>query len=141
MPRSSALLAPVLLLLLAAACSSDEDPGTITEPPPTSTIKTETFAGVLTTNGATTFPFAVTGVGTISAELTSLSPDSTKPVGMSLGTWNGTVCQVVLPNDAAIQGSTVTGESRTAGNFCVRIYDAAGTVTTPQTYGIEVTHQ
>lgn len=135
------VLPPVVLSLIMIGCGNgNTETPTTTEPAPSTTSK-DTFSGVLTLNGATTHPFTVTGVGFMSAVLTTLSPDATKPVGLSMGTWNGRTCQVVIPNDASIQGSVVVGQSTTAGNFCVRIYDAAGTVVQPQTYTIEVTHQ
>ena len=130
MHRSIPRLAPLAaLLLFVSGCSGSGNLDSGTTPAPTSTTtKIETFTGVLTRNGAASFPFTVTGVGTVSAQLTSLTPDATVPVGLMLGTWNGSICQMVLPNDAAIQGSVVIGQSVTAGNFCTRIYDAAGTV-------------
>ena len=140
MQRLVRRLAPLAVVLLAVSgCSGSDDP-IPTEPGPTPVIKNETFTGILTLNGAATFPFTVVGVGTTTATLTSLTPDSAKPVGLSLGTWNGSVCQVVLANDASIQGSFVVGQSTTPGNFCARISDAAGTVVAPQTYVIDVAH-
>jgi len=68
-------------------------------------------------------------------------PDATKPVGLSLGTWNGSICQIVLDNPNSVQGSLVIGASSATGSFCVRIYDAAGTVVNPQMYTIDVQHQ
>ena len=102
---------------------------------------TESFAGTLTLNGAVTHPFTVARTGGITVQLVSLQPDFTKPVGVSLGTWNGSICQIVLANDASIQGSLVVGSASAVGDFCVRIYDASGTVIQPQTYTLEVDHQ
>ena len=82
----------------------------------------------------------VTATGNITAQLVTLSPDSTKPVGLALGTWNGSICQITLPNDNSVQGSVTVGTASAVGDFCVRIYDAAGTVDQPQTYTIEVDH-
>ncbi len=134
------LLPLVALALAASACGGNSDTTTTTPAPSTATV-TETFTGTLTTNGAITHPFTVTGVGSVNAVLTTLTPDTTKPVGLSMGTWNGSICQILLANDASIQGSVVIGQATTSGNFCVRIYDASGTVAQPQTYTIEVTHQ
>jgi hypothetical protein len=75
----------------------------------------------------------------MTAQIVDLQPDGQSPVGISLGTWNGSICQIVLANDVAIQGSVVLGATNTAGDFCVRIYDAAGSVAREQTYVIEVT--
>jgi hypothetical protein len=124
--------------LIMIGCGNSEDDSTVAPPPPTIT---ETFTGTLTLNGAASYPFTVTGSGGIEAQLTTLTPDSTKPVGLSLGTWNGSICQSTLFHDNAVQGSVVDGSTTTTGSFCVRIYDAAGTVVDPQTYTISVFHQ
>jgi hypothetical protein len=82
----------------------------------------------------------VTATGDITAQITTLTPDSTALVGLSLGTWNGSICQIVLDHPSATQGQVVVGVASAPGDFCVRIYDAAGTVVQPQTYTIDVFH-
>ena len=131
------MVAASLALLVMGGCGGSSDDSVVAPPPPT---LSETFSGTLTLNGATTFFFAVTGAGTITAQLTTLSPDSTRPVGLGLGTWNGSICQITLPNDNSVQGSVTVGAASAPGSFCVRIYDAAGTVVAPQTYAIDVFH-
>lgn len=126
------------LSLLASGCGSGTDTTTTA---PTPTTLTDTFIGTLTLNGSAAFPFTVTGSGNITAQLTSLAPDAARPVGISLGTWNGSICQIVLDLPAAIQGSLVVGTTSTTGSFCVRIYDSAGTVVQPENYVIDVSHQ
>ncbi len=128
----------VALSLLVTGCG--DNPSTVA-PEPTAGTVTNTYSGILTKNGAFTHPFTVTGIGGISAQLVSLAPDSIVPVGMGIGTWNGSSCQIVLANDVTIQGSVVVGEASAPGDFCVRIYDAAGTVSEPRTYTVEVTHR
>ena len=135
----SCVILIVALSLLVTGCG--DDPITTVAPAPTPGTLTFTYSGILTKNGAFTHPFTVTGIGGISAQLVSLAPDSIVPVGMGIGTWNGSSCLIVLANDASIQGSVVIGAASTAGEFCVRIYDAAGTVSEPQTYTVEVTHR
>jgi hypothetical protein len=49
------------------------------------------------------------------------------------------VCQIILANDNATQNITVIGEARSAGNFCVRIYDV-GKPTGLTGYRLTVTH-
>ena len=135
----------VLLALLAAVatgCGGGDNSGdTPTTPAPTTV--TDTFTGVLTLNGAATYPFTVAAPGGITAQLVSLQPDADAPVGLSLGTWNGSICTVPpgLFNDKTKQGDVVVGQTQTVGDFCVRIYDAGGTVVNPETYIIEVSHQ
>lgn len=142
MHRFTPRLLLVALAVVAGGCGSGAASSGDT-PTTASTTLTHSFTGILTLNGATTYPFSVTAAGGITAQLTSLQPDQLKPVGLSLGTWNGSVCQVPpgLFNDKAIQGSVVIGETQTVGDFCVRIYDAAGTVVDPETYVIEVSHR
>jgi len=134
----------VVLVALAIAASGCGGSGTTaTTPAPATTSVIDTFTGTLTLHGAATYSFTVVAVGTINVQLTSLLPDSAMPVGLSIGTWNGSICTVPPGtfNDQSIQGSVVVGQTQTVGDFCVRIYDAAGTVTTPETYVIEVSHQ
>ena len=130
-------LAPLVVLsLIVSGCGNNN-----TVAPAATTAVTDSFTGTVTHNGATTYSFTATGVGSITAVLTTLTPDSAQPVGLSLGTWNGSICQIVLADDASIQGTQVLGNSSATGSFCVRIYDAGGTVVQPETYTIDVTHQ
>src|SRR5262249_22315118 len=96
----------LLLPLLAVACGDSNASVVTTAPTP---AVTESFTGTLTIRGASTFPFAVQTSGAVTATLISIAPDTTSIVGLSLGTWNGSLCQVVLANDQALQGSTVVG--------------------------------
>jgi hypothetical protein len=129
------------LLALAIATSAwacgSETPTTPSTTPPVPT--TETFSGDLSRNGATTHPFTVTGAGTVTSTLTTVSPDSTLSIGMSLGTWNGTSCQIILANDRAVQGIVLTGSAGGAGALCVRLYDI-GQLTTTVTYSVTIVH-
>jgi len=137
------LLAQLLLLALAvtaAACSDDNATSVTTPVAPTGSSITETFAGTLNTNGAASFPFASTTSGSISASLTTFTPDTTLQIGLWIGVWDGARCSSGVANDKAIQGTTVTGFATTSGNWCVRIYDATGTVTQVENYQIDVTH-
>lgn len=127
---------PLAIALAAAACG-DDTPTTPTVPTPVAL--TDTFSGSLNQNGAATHPFLVGSSGAINTTLTTVGPDSAVVVGMSLGTWNGNACQIVLAKDNAVQGSTVLGAATSAGNFCVRIYDV-GNLTGPITYQIDVQH-
>ena len=66
----------------------------ITEPP---------FTGTLKVNGAATYPFTATSAGTITATLASITPDASVAIGLSIGTWTGSACQIVIANDNATQ--------------------------------------
>jgi hypothetical protein len=126
----------MVLAVGAAACGSDL-PTTPTPTPPVTV--TDTFAGTLNRNGAASYSFTTASSGSVTAALTTLAPDSTLIVGLSLGTWNGFACQIVLANDKATQTSTVVGTASAAGSLCVRVYDV-GNVGDPTTYEIQVTH-
>ena len=71
--------------------------------------------------------------------LTAIDPAGSPVFGVSLGTWNGTACQVVIANDAAALNATVTGNVTAATSLCARVYDA-GKLTDPLTYTITVVH-
>jgi hypothetical protein len=133
-PLRGALWIVCAASLAGAACS--EDVTTPTQPEPVSV--TETFSGTLTPNKAESWPFS-SSRGTVAATLTTVSPDNTQIVGLSLGTWNGLSCAIVLANDKATQGSTITGSVNGTGSLCVRLYDV-GTIGDPITYEVRVVH-
>jgi hypothetical protein len=138
MLQSRTFRALLLLAPLAAGCGGDDSPTTPTAPTPVAV--TETFSGTLTPNGGRTHEFVVQQAGQISAKLTALAPDNAITIGLSLGTWNGAVCQAILPNDKAALNTTVTGNAQNTGFFCARVYDAAGSLTASTDYTIDVTH-
>ena len=127
-----------MLVSLTVACGNDPV-ATPTGPTTAPVGATETFAGTMNRNGADTHPFT-TRPGTVTATLTTLSPNSTAIVGLSLGTWNGVACQTVIANDRATQGIAVVGTASGAGNLCVRLYDAGGSLTEPASYEVLVVH-
>jgi len=143
MPSSTPYSAIVRLILVAgsafaaAACGSN----TITNPtpgtPPTSI--TESYSATVTVNGANTQPFSVSTIGTVTVKLSALSPNDTVTVGVSLGTWNGATCTLIITNDAAVLNTTVTGTAQTIGQFCARVYDV-GKLTAATDYTIDITH-
>jgi hypothetical protein len=137
MLRSFTFRALLLLAPLAAACGGDDVTDTPTAPTPVAV--TEQFPGDLNPNGGRTHPFIVQQAGSVSARLSALGPDDTLTIGLSLGTWNGQVCQIILANDAAPLNATVTGTAQQTGQFCVRVYDV-GKLTDAITYTIDVTH-
>ena len=130
------MLTLVVCAAAAAACSNNTTTAPTT--PTVSTI-TDTYSGTLNQNGAASFTFTTSQSGNIQATLTALAPDSAVLVGLSLGTWNGTSCQIVLANDKATQFSSITGTVSSSGSLCVRIYDV-GKIVDPTTYEIQVIH-
>jgi len=133
-------LVTFLMLLAAttlAGCGSDNDlPETPTQPTPVQI--TESFGGNLNVNGARTHSFVVDRAGTVTAQLKALS-DQTATIGVSLGTYNGSACAILLSKTDAVLNSTVTGTAQSTGQFCVWLNDV-GKLTTGVDYTIEVTH-
>jgi hypothetical protein len=135
----------ILALAALGAAGCDDDVETPTTPtPPTSSV-TESFSGTVSRNGATTFPFSVGGNGQVTATLATFAAASgTLPdgsvIGISLGNWNGTTCQIVLANDKAIQGTFVTGTMSRSGDLCLRVYDSTGELATTATFKVDVVH-
>ena len=131
------ILAPALVAaVMAAGCGDDP----VTEPETETPVAlTETFSGTVTVNGAFTHPFTVTRAGSVSVQVTALSPDDTVTLGLALGTWSGIACQVVIANDIAKLSSTVLGTATAPGSLCVRIYDVGG-FTTAINYDVKVDH-
>jgi hypothetical protein len=138
-PSLCGALCLTVAMLGAAGC--DDNTGTppivptpveITEPP---------FTGTLTINGGVTQSFSVNGTGTVTAILDSLTPnpDNSVVIGVQLGTWNGTSCQIVLTNDNAGVGSGVAGQANAAGSLCARVYDV-GRLTEPVTFSLTIKH-
>ena len=153
MLRLSAHLLFVLTLGFSLiACDSGNDPGLPTAPTTPRCSQTdltgctsETFTGTVNQNGGETHNFTSSASGTVTATLTTLGPDSTATIGMSLGTvtaiGTGTQCQAVLTNDLSTQGTVIIGGVSALGSLCVRAYDT-GTITaaTPFTYEITILH-
>jgi hypothetical protein len=138
MHRFKSRLLPLAALLFVVSCGGEED--TPTTPPP-APRDPDSFSGVLAQNGVVIHPFTVTGPSQVTAQLVSLTPNADKVIGMSLGTWNGSICQIVLDNAATKQGDVVEGATQTVGEFCLRVYDPNGSVVPAQLYVVLVHHQ
>ena len=131
---------PFLVVLALTAACDDSTPDTTTPTSPSGAITTETFEGTLIRNGATTFTLTTASSGTVTATLVSIAPDTTIPIGFSLGTWNGTACSTSgIFNDNALAGSTILGSVSAAASLCVRTYDV-GKITSAVTFKIEISH-
>jgi len=138
MRRSIACGFVCVLAALAAACNNGTK---VTSPTPT--IVTETFAGILTPNGAVTHTFTTQTAGPIQAALTAVAPDATKSIGFSMGTYNTTtnVCQIVLDNQIALPGALLQGNGSTAATYCIRVYDTGNVTSDVEfSYGLTVAH-
>jgi hypothetical protein len=114
------------MLLCACAALAGACGRTTTVPTPTVIPITETFTGTINPAGTNLHSVvaALTG-GPITATLTVVSPDETKTLGFSLGTYNPTlnICTVVFDNPAALPGAVFKASAATAGFYCTRVYD------------------
>jgi len=127
---------PLALALLAAgACGSDSTSGP-TLPDPVQV--TESFTGTLTVNGSAVHVFVVERAGAVSAQVTEISTKGAT-FGLSLGTWSGVGCQLIIASASSQEGTLVAGTAQTVGNFCVYLNDN-GTLTAPLDYALTVTH-
>jgi hypothetical protein len=131
-----ALWVPCLVAALATACGGVGD---LPTDGPTITPTTENFAGSISKNGVALFTFSEVVSGTITATLTTLSPQTDISVSFSIGTWDGATCSVGVSNDAAVVNSTLTGEAA-PGAFCVRITDSSGKISDKENVGVTVVH-
>jgi hypothetical protein len=136
MPRSvQSLVTAVCALALATSCNP-----TLPTTPTTPTPLTEAFTALLTTNGAVVFPFAEVTAGTVTATLTTISPDAGLTLSVDLGTWNGANCTIVVTTNPAVQGASVTAMANGAGSLCARVSDANGAVTSTESVTVTVMH-
>ncbi|MDP2319119.1 MAG: hypothetical protein Q8O42_07275 [Acidobacteriota bacterium] len=137
--RAFKLVAVALPLLLAvSACDSVLDNIPTTPDPVT---VTETFTGTININGAATHTFFTSATGAVTATLTSLGENPPEQVGLSVGTYAGSSCSLLITNDKAVVTSVVTGVVTTlGGSLCVRIYDV-GSLTESVPYEIRVEHK
>jgi len=133
--RNLCALPLLLATLLTAACS--EDPAQVpTQPEPVPV--TVTFDGTLTVNGSAVHVFTVERAGGVTAQMIEASIDNVT-IGMSLGTWNGVACQLIIASAAAKEGDLIAGTAQTVGNFCLYLNDN-GTLAAPVDYTIQVVH-
>ena len=131
------LLAVLAAAVSAAACGDDNNAAGPAPTPPV--VISSAFTGTVTVNGAVTHPFDVSRAGTVTVQVTALSPDDTVTIGVALGTWNGAACQLVIPNDAATLSTTVLGTATAPGTLCVRVSDV-GKLKAPTDYEVKVDH-
>src|ERR1700687_5901134 len=135
MPRGPRVLALLLMAGAAAGCGGTVA-AALTTP---TTTSTDTFSGTGTRTAASPYPFAVLQAGTVTASYTSVGTDNAITLGLALGTWNGVACQILIVNDNATAGVTVTGAARAGGSLCVRVFDV-GFVVDPLSYEVRVVH-
>jgi len=131
------LVIPLLTATTFAGCGSSND-STDLPTTPTPVVVTETFNGSLNVNGAQNHSFGVERAGTVSAQIKTLS-DQAATIGISLGTWNGVACAIIIRNTAAVLNTAITGTAQQTGQYCVSLNDV-GKLTAGVDYAVEVTH-
>jgi hypothetical protein len=138
MPCSILRAWPLAVLFAVATSGCGDDPVEIPTTPTPPTIS-ETFSGTLTINAAATHQFSSTTAGTVTVTLQAIGPNPETVMGLSLGTWNGNACAIVLANDRATIGVSIVGTVSTVGQLCARVYDI-GEFVEPTDYEIVVVH-
>jgi hypothetical protein len=145
--RLSRLIGAFTVAILVTAftsCNSTNSATTPSTTPVTSATpvvnKTDTFQGVLNPNGGVTNQFTASVAGGFIATLVSVQPDSTLPIGFGVGVVNGANCQLQALNDTAAEGAIISANLSSAGSYCVRVYDASGTVMAPENFVVTVFH-
>lgn len=141
---------PALLLAAVAGCNNNTQTptsattGTGTT---TTTVVVETYTGVLNRFGGVTHTFVTNSFGSVQLILLSLDRQyepaegaENPTIGISIGTWNGTACSAVVAQDRAAASASILGTANAAGMFCLRAYDANGSLGGPTAYTIQVTH-
>jgi hypothetical protein len=129
-------LAVSLAVVFAAAGCGSSSPVAPYAPP-----ITETFSGSLVLGGSNIHVFTVGHVGDVDATITAEAPISFLPLGMILGSWDGTTCTPGYQSNIAQQGTSLGGTTTATGAFCVRIFDLASIPAgVTVTYTVVVTH-
>ena len=138
--RHAALVTLCLATALAGAACGDDSPTGPTDPGPVQIIETfpASAPGRLTPNGGVTHTFPVQQTGDIIVAVTTL-PEGVS-IGVSLGSWNGVSCSQGISRDDVVLNGGVVGQATGTGNYCVRVYDANGSLTGPVEYQLTVTH-
>jgi hypothetical protein len=140
MSRLSVYALMLVVALGGVSCASDDPPTSDPGPDPVEIV--EDVAGTLTVNGAFTHSFRVERSGDITATLTAVSGDPVPALSLALGTWNGTLCALVVTNDNAVPATataSVIGRATVLGDYCLRISDP-GTLTAAVDYTVQLRH-
>ena len=133
-----------LAIVIASLVSCGDDEPTLPTVPSRPTV-TDTFSGSIGMNGANSHTFLAGATGTITATLAAVGPDAVGAdgtplvVGFGVGTWNGSLCNVVLAQDRAIQSSVIFGNVNASGDLCVRVYDVGNLIDSID-YTVTVVH-
>jgi hypothetical protein len=125
--RFGSLLLVALLATALAGCSST----TVTQPTPPPVLTTDTFTGTLTPSGTNYYTF-IAKSGTVAVALTSIGPDPTLKIGMTIGVYSLLTCSTVIDNSAVGVGTQLVGLATATTSMCISVYDP-GTIPTGAT--------
>jgi hypothetical protein len=132
-----ALLTAVVVASSGCSTISNLFGGSDTSPSPSAT--TDAFGGTLVVGGSSFFTFTVSQAGSVSVTLTSLA--GTTPVGVGIGTPNGTTsCTVTTSSQSTTAGASAqVTANENPGTYCVSVFDP-GTLQVSTTFAVSVVH-
>ena len=99
-------------------------------------------SGTLAPQGAVSHFFSVSKTGEYTVKLTALAPTANALIGLALVAGNNdSSCSASIyqQNNFSSLNVQALGGQILSGKYCVLVYDV-GTITTPQTYTIAVSH-
>jgi hypothetical protein len=141
--RSSRFPRFSVLALSAATFAAGCDlavPSAPSTTPPAQT--TDTFEGSFTFLGADSHQFTIKEAGSVQVRLTAVGPLTTMALGVSVGAWNGSVCQGTnIKNDNSRVSVLALNGTSAPGDYCVTVYDSGNLPTdATATYTVTVIH-
>ena len=112
-----------VLALTLGACGNSIASGTL---PSLTTPITETFSGSLTQGTSVSSQITVTANAPLTISLTDVEPLTTMGLGVSLSTWDGSLCgtPVIVQNPNSRMGATALTGTASAGTYCLTVYDS-----------------
>ena len=133
----------LLLVVLAAAALAGCASNTATTPAPPPVLTTDTFTSTLTPSGNNYSTF-VAKTGQVTVTLTSLSPDSTLKLTMTIGVYSAYYgCATpVTGSDTAGVGTQLIGLATATTSLCISLSDPNGVIPTAagESYTITAVH-
>jgi hypothetical protein len=139
MNRARPLVFAVMALLTAGACTYNDE--TIPLPTTPAPVTTERFAGTLGLNEKAVHPFTIAlSGGLLTVTLTAAGPPATIPMGLAVGTSDGTNCTILTNGSVTTPAGAAPQLSGTlnGGKYCVQVSN--GNQAAPVTYAVTVTH-
>ena len=133
----------VFVAFAAVAASGCEESPTS----PTPETFTDNFSGTLAAGQSVDHQFTVQVEGPVTVVLVNAALETPPPeggtttippIGLGIGTWNGTSCTRAAINGAAVIGTVISGTAL-PGQFCVAVYDS-GSVAANLTYSGQIIH-